>query len=78
VGCAKRTPPLPPRQLRGSKRFFFKKKAPRPGKQKTFAPAGFGTAAEKIHNKRKFFASLGGEPFFKKEALPFSYLFTSN
>jgi hypothetical protein len=26
------------------KRFFFEKKAPRPGKQKTFGPAGFGNS----------------------------------
>jgi hypothetical protein len=54
--------------VREGKRFFFKKKAPRLGKQKTFAPAGVGTIAPKPTVNGSFFASF----FSKKEALAFS------
>jgi len=48
------------------KRFFFEKKAPRPGKQKTFAPAGFGTCAPHPEVNESFLLL-----FFKKEALAY-------
>jgi len=46
------------------KRFFFEKKAPRLGKQKTFAPAGAGNSGAKARSKQKFFCFF----FFKKRS----------
>jgi hypothetical protein len=52
------------------KRFFFEKKAPRPGKQKTFGPAGIGNSGPQPAVSESFFASPDGAPFFsKKEVL---------
>jgi hypothetical protein len=45
--------------------FFFEKKGTLPGKQKTFGPAGFETAAA-LKGSKSFLLL-----FFKKEALPF-------
>jgi hypothetical protein len=51
------------------KRFFFKKKAPRPGKQKTFGPAGAATQSPEPAVNRSFLLPRAGRLFFKKEAL---------
>jgi hypothetical protein len=51
--------PAHPPQKKVRKRFFFEKK-----KQKTFAPAGFGTIRAKSHSKQKFFCFF----FFKKRS----------
>jgi hypothetical protein len=42
-------------QQKAGKRFFFEKKAPRPGKQKTFALAGAGTVRVKTLSKLEVF-----------------------
>jgi hypothetical protein len=51
----------------GRQRFFFEKKAPRPGKQKTFAPAGVGTCRARARSEQKFFCCF----FFKKRSACF-------
>jgi hypothetical protein len=51
------------------KRFFFEKKAPRPGKQKTFGTAGVGAHVPQPAVKRKFFCFF----FFKKRSASFPY-----
>jgi hypothetical protein len=55
------------RDFKVGKRFFFETKAPRPGKQKTFGPAGCGRRVPEPAVNKSFFASF----FSKKEALPF-------
>jgi hypothetical protein len=54
---------------KGSKNFFFKKKAPRLGKQKTFDHLSSQVVPPPIvKTKQKFFASPGGAPFFQKRS----------
>jgi hypothetical protein len=53
------------------KRFFFEKKAPRPGKQKTFAPAGVGDSVAETLRTESFLVT-----FFQKSNC-FSYQFTN-
>jgi hypothetical protein len=55
-----------------SKRFFFEKKAPRLGKQKTFGPSPSSFHRPWL-NLQKFFASPGGAPFFQKRSAFFPY-----
>jgi hypothetical protein len=53
--------------IQASKRFFFEKKAPRPGKQKTFGPWGIRHQRVKARRKQKFFCFF----FFKKRSAYF-------
>jgi hypothetical protein len=55
------------------KRFFFEKKAPRLGKQKTFGPAGAGSSVPQPAISKSFLLL-----FFKKEALSSLAFFASN
>jgi hypothetical protein len=72
VGCAKRTPPHP-HQIRLSKRFFFEKK-----KQKLSLLRALAPPPRNPTTNESFLLPQAGSLFLKKEALPFSYLFTSN
>jgi hypothetical protein len=55
------------------KRFFFEKKAPRPGKQKTFGKVGQWLWNRHGLKEQKFFGSPGGAPFFQKRTACLSF-----